>query len=389
VDSRSRLGFHVLGPLQMTVDAAPARLGTPKQKALLAMLVINRNRPVDIDALITAAWEDWPPPRVIASLHAYIAELRKLVADAGLDAKQVLATVAPGYQLNLAEDQCDIGRFQAAHTAGVQAAAAGRFEQARRHLSAALAEWKGPVLADLRELRFAQAFAKALERDRVIATVAWAEAEIACGQAETVLADLEALTAEHPYEEPLWAQLITALYLSGRQADALAACRRLGKILDDDHGLDPGPQIRELEGRILRQEPLDVHEAAMSAAVETVTVTSHPSWAESVAPPDVSLHETTTEQRYRLHSAVTRIGRLDDNDIVLPDTKVSRHHAVIVDTGANYLIVDHHSANGVYVDGARIKTSALLTDDARIGIGGYEFVFHIQAQENDHPAVPE
>jgi SARP family transcriptional regulator, regulator of embCAB operon len=377
-DGPAVLGFNVLGSTQMTIDGVGVPLGTPKQKALLAMLIINRNRPVGTDALITAAWEDWPPPKANASVYTYVAELRKLVSDAGLDPKKVLTTAPPGYQLNVADNQCDIGRFQANHSAGIQAAAEGHFEQARQHLGVALAEWKGHALADLRDLRFAQVFATALERDRIMAVTVWAEAEIACGRADTVLADLEVLTADHPYEEPLWAQLITALYLTGRQADALAACRRVRKILDDDHGIEPGPRIGELQERILRQEQLGVQHAAKNSAMEMITMTSHPSFAESTASVSVSLSDTTTGQHYALTSAVARIGRLDDNDIVLTDPKVSRHHAVIVDTGATYLIVDHHSANGVRVDGERIKTSAMLTDGARIGIGGNEFVLEVR-----------
>jgi SARP family transcriptional regulator, regulator of embCAB operon len=95
----------------------------------------------------------------------------------------------------------------------------------------------------------------------------------------------------------------------------------------------------------------------------------------------VSLRDAATGQHYPLVSAVTRIGRLEDNDIVLADPKVSRHHAVIVDTGATYLVVDHHSANGVRVDGERIKISAMLTEGARIGIGGHELTFEFRLED--------
>ena len=162
------LGFGVLGPLQMTVDGTPVALGTPKQRAVLAMLVINRNRPVGIESLITAAWEQWPPAEARASLHSYVSNLRRLLSKNGIDPRSVLVSAPPGYRLNVAETACDIGRFIAEKNAGVQAAAAGKFESASRHLTAALAEWRGPVLDDLVDLQFVDAFAAALVEDKVL-----------------------------------------------------------------------------------------------------------------------------------------------------------------------------------------------------------------------------
>lgn len=237
-----RLDFGLLGPLQMTIDGTPVPSGTPKQRAVLAMLVINRNRPVGVDALITALWEEWPPSGARASIHSYVSNLRKLLGGAGIDPRVVLAAAPPGYRLSIPDNTCDLGRFVAEKTAGVHAAAAGRFEQASRHLSAALREWRGPVLDDLRDFQFVEPFATALVEDKVLAHTAKAEAEIACGRASAVIAELEALTFEHPYREPLWTQLITAYYLSDRQSDALGAYRRVKTTLADDLGIDPGPR---------------------------------------------------------------------------------------------------------------------------------------------------
>src|ERR1700758_4941224 len=269
-NKRSGLGFGVLGPLQMMVDGQVVSLGTPKQRAVLAMLVINRNRPVSIEALITAAWEQWPPPEARASLHSYVSNLRRLLTKVNVDPRTVLVSAPPGYRLNIAETACDIGRFVSEKNAGVQAAAAGRFEQASGHLSAALAEWRGPVLDDLRDFQFVDAFATALVEDKVVAHTARAEAEIACGRGYSVISELEALTVEHPYREPLWAQLITAYYLAERQSDALEAYRRLKTTLADDLGIDPGPTVQTLYAKILRQEPLDAKQAAKETAAHTV-----------------------------------------------------------------------------------------------------------------------
>ncbi|MDX1887379.1 BTAD domain-containing putative transcriptional regulator [Mycolicibacterium sp. 120270] len=371
--------FGVLGPLQIRVDDAPVALGTPKQRAVLAMLLINRNRPVATDALIEAAWEQFPPPDPRASLHSYVSNLRKLLAGVGLDARMALVSAPPGYQLNVSENACDIGRFVFAKNAGVQAAAAGKFEIASRHLSAALSEWRGPVLEDLRDFQFVDAFATALVEDKILAHTARVEAEIACGRAYAVIGELESLTAEHPYREPLWAQLITAYYVAERQSDALEAYRRLKTMLADDLGIDPGPTVQALYERVLRQEPLDVKRVARTTAIHTATALNQRTAVGDGS--SVALLRETTGAEYSLVAAATRIGRLPDNDIVLPDANVSRHHAVVIDTGTSFVISDLRSANGVDVGGERIRASVTLHHGDRIRICDHEFVFEMQTAQ--------
>jgi DNA-binding SARP family transcriptional activator len=371
-----RLEFGLLGPLEMSIDGTLVPLGTPKQRAVLAMLVINRNRPVGVDSLITALWEEWPPSGARASIHSYVSNLRKLLSGAGIDPRAVLAAAPPGYRLSISDHTCDLGRFIAEKTAGVHAAAAGRFEQASQHLSAALMEWRGPVLDDLRDFQFVNSFATALVEDKILAHTAKAEAEIACGRASAVITELEALTVEHPYREQLWAQLITAYYLTDRQSDALSAYRRVKRTLADDLGIDPGPNLRALNERILRQEPLDAKMNAKSTAVGTVTVLDQRtmvSGQQVVA----YLHDMASGHHYPIQTAATRIGRLTDNDIVLDSANVSRHHAVIIDTGTNYIINDLRSSNGVHVQHQRIRAAAPLNDGDHIRICDYEFTFQI------------
>jgi SARP family transcriptional regulator, regulator of embCAB operon len=367
----TKIGFGVLGPLQVTVDGAPVPLGTPKQRAVLALLVMNRNRPVGTDSLITAAWEQWPPSEARASLHSYISNLRRLLGDS----RAMLENAPPGYRLTVGDAACDIGRFILEKTAGVQAAAAGHFEQASRHLTTALAEWRGPVLEDLRDFQFVDPFATALTEDKVVAHTARAEAEIACGRGYAVIGELESLTVEHPYREPLWAQLITAYYLAERQSEALDAYQRLKTTLADDLGIDPGPTVRALHERILRQEPLDVKKAAKTTAVHTVhnfglrtSVNTTHSQANL---------RSAAGHAFPLRAAATRIGRLDDNDIVLDDANVSRHHAVIIDTGTSFVITDLRSANGVDVGGQRIRGTATLAHGDQIRICDHQFTFEI------------
>jgi DNA-binding SARP family transcriptional activator len=371
---QTRLTFGLLGPLQMTVAGKPATLGTPKQRAVLAMLLINRNRVVATDALIDAAWDHSPVPAARASVHTYMSSLRRLLDSADGDGRTVLASAPPGYRLTVADGNCDLDRFVNAKTAGIHAAAAGRFEEASGHLSSALAEWRGPVLDDLRDFAFVEAFATAWMEDKVLVHTARAEAEIACGRAHAVIGELELLAAEHPYREPLWAQLMTAYYVSDRQADALETYRRLKAVLAEDLGIDPGPTVSALHARILRQQPLDTKEAARSTAARAASSARTPQTRES----SVAELRDAAGRRYLLQGPATRIGRLHDNDIVLDDAEVSRHHAVIIDTGSSFVITDLRSANGVQVQDRPLCPSATLADGDHIDICGHTFTFEIQ-----------
>jgi SARP family transcriptional regulator, regulator of embCAB operon len=369
-------GFGVLGPLQLNAGGALVPLGAPKQRAVLAMLVMNRNRPVSVESLINAVWDQSPVPAARTSIHSYVSNLRRLLGSAGYDPNQVLASVPPGYQLSIADTDCDLGRFIIEKNAGVHAAAAGRFEDASSHLSAALAEWRGPVLDDLSEFAFIDTFATALSEVKVVTQIALAEAEIACGRAEHVIARLEALTAEHPFRERLWAQLMTAYYVAERQSDALETYRRLKVNLAENLGIDPGPTVTTLHERILRQEPLDTEHTAQTTAKRSAVDLGPHTVTQAGLAAGAELRGKNG-QRYQLRSS-TRIGRRADNDIVLDDDDVSRHHAVVIDTGSSFVISDLRSTNGVQVQGRRIRTTATLADGDHIRIGGHEFTFEIR-----------
>jgi DNA-binding SARP family transcriptional activator len=373
------LGFGVLGPLLMTSYGVRVPVGAPKQRAVLAMLLINRNRPVSVESLINAVWGEEPVPAARTSIQAHVSNLRRLLRTAGVDPYQVLASAPPGYQLSVADADCDLGRFVSTKAAATQAAAAGRFEEASSHLSLALAEWRGPVLDDLRDFVFVDAFATALMEEKVAAHTARAEAEIACGRAGAVIGELEALTAEHPYREPLWAQLITAYYVTERQSDALGAYRRLKTALAEGLGIDPGPTVSTLHERILRQEPLVAKQGAALTTRKRGVFAPEPTTSSIVLPQSaVGRLRDQNGRHYPLTGAITRIGRFTDNDIVLDDTDVSRHHAVITDTGTGYVMTDLRSTNGVEVQGHRVRGSATLADGDRIRIGGYDLIFEIR-----------
>jgi DNA-binding SARP family transcriptional activator len=374
--SNPGLQLAVLGPLQLRAGTVLVPLGAPKQRAVLAMLVINRNRAVSVDALIDAVWGESPVPAARTSIHSYVSNLRRLLGSGSPDPNRVLASVPPGYQLNVADADCDLGRFVTEKNAGVHAAASRRFEDASTFLAAALAEWRGPFLDDLREFAFVDTFATALAEVRVAVQTAHAEAEIACGRAEAIIPRLEVLSAEHPFRERLWAQLITAYYVAERQSDALYAYRRLKTNLTENLGIDPGPTVRTLHDRILRQERLNTTETAPTTATRGV-VDSGLHTGTMAGPSAIAELCANDGQRYRLESS-NRIGRRPDNDIVLDDDDVSRYHAVVIDTGSEFVISDLRSTNGVVVAGRRIRGSATLADGDQIHIGSHQFTFQIR-----------
>lgn len=191
-----------------------------------------------------------------------------------------------------------------------------------------------------------------------------------------MIAELEALTAEHPFREPLWAQLITAYYVTERQSDALGAYRRLKTALVEGLGIDPGPTLTALHERILRQEPVGGQRAALKTHRRAAfREDEQPAGAPASV---VAQLRDKAGRRHPLLGATTRIGRSTDNDVVIDDTDVSRHHAVILDTGTGFMITDLRSTNGVEVRGQAIQGSARLTDGDHICICGHEFTFEVR-----------
>ncbi|RDI63275.1 BTAD domain-containing putative transcriptional regulator [Nocardia pseudobrasiliensis] len=357
---------RVLGPVQLLVDGVPVPVGGPKPRALLASLTVNRRRAVSSQALADLVWNEQPPEAYLASLQVFVSNIRKALRNSGVDPATVLRTEASGYRLDIPDDACDLGRFEAARRAGVEAATAGAHERASRLFAAALAEWSGKALDDLAGLQFADAFATAMDEERLVAASARIDAEIACGRASAVVGELLAMTSAHPLREPLWAQLISALYLSGRQADALEACRRVRAVLAEQLGIDPGPALTELENRVLRQEPLDIREVAAAerlakAMTETVTEVPRAARGGRLRLPD--------GRTVPIPKGGMTIGRMTDNDLVLDDPKVSRYHAHIWSSRAGLLIRDLHSANGVYLNERQIDSGAVLGDGDALRIG--------------------
>lgn len=291
----------VLGPIEVSLAGTPVDLGTPKQRALVAALALSRGWPVSVDAIVDLLWEDSAPPGVTATLQAYVSQLRRVIEpDRERRAPAtVLVTVAPGYALRVPDESVDVHRFEQAVTdthRRLQPVGWGRSPLDRGELTAELAAldealglWRGTPYAELGDADAAVAERARLEELRLVALEDRAVAGLALGQHATVAAEMEALTAAHPLRERLWALHALALTRSGRQADALEVLRKVREVLDEELGLEPSAELRDLQTAVLRQDPaLDwvAPDAGSAPAPEPAPVAApvvHPS-TEQVAP---------------------------------------------------------------------------------------------------------
>jgi DNA-binding SARP family transcriptional activator len=245
--------FLVLGPLEVTAGGQSLGLAGARTRAVLAMLLVHANQVVPSDRLIEELWPGQPADRAVDSLQVRLSELRKVLRAAG-EADR-LATRPPGYLLRVTPGELDSQQFEQLAAEGNAALAAGDVLTAAQRLDQALGCWRGPALADFDAVPSARAEAGRLEEQRLAALESRAEALVACGRHRDLIAELETLTAAHPLRERLWFQRMLALYLARRQGDALRVYRELRDMLVAELGIEPGPELRELHDRILRQDP--------------------------------------------------------------------------------------------------------------------------------------
>jgi DNA-binding SARP family transcriptional activator/streptogramin lyase len=241
------LSFHVLGRLEAYYDDVELDLGPRKQRAVLALLLLNANRVVSTERLIDDLWGDSPPSTARAALQVYVAGLRKALGNGGAS----LRTRAPGYVLELDAGVLDLDRFTQLRAEARESSDA---ERRAALLHEALMLWRDAPLPELRTEPFSTAAVAQLEQLRLAVLEERIHADLALGRHAALVTELESLVSEHPYRERLRAQLMLALYRSGRQADALEAYRAGRRVLQDELGLEPGKELRDLEAAILRQD---------------------------------------------------------------------------------------------------------------------------------------
>ena len=249
--------FGVLGTLEVVDGERVLDLGRPKQRAVLAVLLLEANRVVGLDRLIDLLWGEEAPARSTASLQAYVSNLRRIL-EPGRSPRtppEVLLTQPPGYVIRVGPEELDASRFETLAASGPRLLAGGRPQEALDALDAALSLWRGPALADFAYEDFARAPARRWEELREVAAEDRMDAVLALGRHAAAVGELEALVAEAPLRERRWAQLVVALYRCGRQGDALRAYARARATLAEELGVDPGPDLARLEADVLAQAP--------------------------------------------------------------------------------------------------------------------------------------
>ena len=238
------LDFRILGPLEVWDDDEERPLGGTKQRAVLAILLLDAGRVVSTDRLIDLLWGERPPATAAASLQNFVSQLRKTL---GAD---VVRTTPPGYRLEIAPEQLDVERFRRL----VESAKSRPPDERAEELRLALELWRGPALADLAFEPFAEQEASRLDELRLAALEDRINADLECGRYAELIAEVESLVRAHPLRERLRGQLMLALYRSGRQAEALAVYQDTRRQLVEELGIEPGAALQQLHGAILRQD---------------------------------------------------------------------------------------------------------------------------------------
>jgi DNA-binding SARP family transcriptional activator len=352
-----QIRFRLLGPVEAWRDGTRLAIGGPKQRAVLAVLLLNANRVVPISQLIDHIWGDRAPDRAVNTVQVYVSSLRRVLEPhPPVDAAQrLLATRGPGYRLTADERSLDLLEFLAIAAEGRRRLDQSHYAEASERLNHALGLFRGPPLADLVDEPFAQAELAAIGESRLAALEARIEADLACGRESDVTAELHTLVAQHPWHERFRGLLAESLYRAGRQADALAVFRDARAVLADELGIDPSPELLALEQAILHQAQLD----RVRRRGRPLLLLHDGAGGQRVVPLDAAQSPLT-------------IGRRSTNDICLGwDPEVSRLHAQLEYQDGSWDLTDEGlSRNGSFVDGELVRGRRQLSDAQVIRLGG-------------------
>ena len=249
--------YSLLGPLEVRdADGTRQRLGSPKLRSLLTLLLVDANRVVPLDRLIDQLWVGEPPASSTATLQAYVWQLRKLLEPnrANRAPAEVLVTEPPGYRLVVGEGELDVDAFEQLVGRGAVLLDAGDPSAALEALDSALGLWRGTPLGELGSEQSLSSYIARLEELHLLAEERRVDAELALGHPAEAVAQAEALSAANPLRERFWAQRIVGLYRSGRQADALRTYQECRRMLGEELGIEPGAELRELDAAVLSQD---------------------------------------------------------------------------------------------------------------------------------------
>lgn len=299
--------FSVLGPLEVRdVQGRVVDLGGPRQRSVLARLLVASGTVVPAERIVDDLWRGEPPPRALGALQAYVSHLRRVVEPdrAPRTPARLLVSVAPGYALRPAPGAVDAEVF----VAELEAASAAEPAAALDLLDTALGRWRGPAYTEVADEPWARPEAVRLDELRVHARERRVATLLEMGRSAAAVADLEALLLEHRLREESWRLLALALYRAGRQGDALAALQRARAVLAEELGLDPGPGLRDLEAAVLAHDPALLATPAGGSAIALRTAAAEP---EGGAPAGGPATAASTPTSPRTSVVVGRDAELD------------------------------------------------------------------------------
>ncbi len=246
------MDFRLLGPLAVQDGSRLVPVSAPRQRVLLAALLLGAGRVVSVDALAETLWEGQPPTGARGALHSAVQRLRATLGPGGA---RLIETRPPGYLIRIEDGEFDVREFGVLAARGHAAAAAGHWAQAADLFRRALGLWRGEPLADVPSQLLRDREVPPIQDQRLQALAARIGADLHLGRHGEVVAELRQLAAAHPLQEQFHAQLMLALYRSGRPADALTAYQEARRLLAEEVGIDPGPELRQLHQRILAADP--------------------------------------------------------------------------------------------------------------------------------------
>ncbi|MEQ4715629.1 BTAD domain-containing putative transcriptional regulator [Nonomuraea sp. B19D2] len=246
------LEFRLLGSVEIVLNGKPIGISAPRQEIMLSMLLLDSNQVVSVRRLIDALWDADPPSTAKSQVQFTVSALRRLLGHS--DGSGVITTRSPGYLIHVSDDALDVKVFERLAARGEAAAAEKRPEEAVQHLRAALKLWRGPAMTGVSS-RLVQSAATRLNEKIFVALESCLELELALGRHNEVVGELTELVAENPLRERFRAQLMLALYRSGRQAEALEVYRKGRDTFQEELGLDLDPELRALEQAILQNAP--------------------------------------------------------------------------------------------------------------------------------------
>ncbi|MBA8792586.1 DNA-binding SARP family transcriptional activator [Friedmanniella endophytica] len=281
------LEFAVLGPLEVRRDGVQLPLGPPKQRAVLAVLLLEAGRAVSTDRIVADVWGDDPPGSVLTSLQAYVSNLRRVLRDE--DATTPIVRQPPGYRCTVGPGGLDLARFREDADRAVRAADDRDWATAVTAATAALDRWRGPLLADFADENWVVPAVAAAEERRTACRQTLVAGLLGLDRVTEAVHTSAALHADHPLDErACWLHLV-ALHRAGRTAEALDTYRAHATRLDEELGLEPGPALRDLQGAILRQDAALAGWPGPAVPLATVGLTAGrpPAAAVSSVPPVV------------------------------------------------------------------------------------------------------